>query len=680
MDRPSLPGGDAAPRLRREAFVAVERGVGTPRLFATAYSTVGSSIYFALGVVAAFALGLTPVVFLVAGVLFVVTTLTYFEGMTLHPERGGSAVMARYAFNELLSFVAGWAILLDFLILIAISTLSIGHYLTAFSSEFGDDGITLAIALGVLFLVARYNYLGKAPRGRRTIALSIVDLALVLMIVGLGLATAFDPAAITDNVHLGHVPSWADLIFGMTVAVIAFTGIEAAANLAPEVRVGKEALRRTVGAGAAVVLLVFVGMSVVALMALPVSLGVPMSVDNQTAGYGTALGGRYIEAPVLGVVEALTGGFAGELLAYAVALVAMLVLSQAANAGMVGIARTAYTLATHRQIPRGVARLHPRYGTPWILISIFAVLAFALVIPLDIELLAGMFAYGALIAFSLAHLSVVVLRFKEPSRPRAYKVPLNIRMKGGELPVPALVGAVLSIAAWIGTFIYHDEARVFGSAWMAFGLLLYVAYRSREGLSLTRMVEVPAERMSVEPEVEYARILVPVFGEALDDDIMSTAGQLASDPDSGGATIDAVYVQVIPMSLPLDAQLPEERIARAEAALQRAKQVGEEYEGVRVSLEQVRGRTEGAAIIEAARARRSKAIVIGAEPPSRIRGGGLLGGIAGGRQNELGEVTAYVLEKSPVRVLVTALPDGAGAAERVQNGELDLMTDRPRSE
>jgi basic amino acid/polyamine antiporter, APA family len=347
---------------------------------------------------------------------------------------------------------------------------------------------------------------------------------------------------------------------------------------------------------------------------------------------------------------------------------------------MVGIARTAYTLATHRQIPRGVARLHPRYGTPWILIAIFSVLAFALVVPLDIELLAGMFAYGALIAFSLAHLSVCVLRFKEPSRRRNYKVPLNISVKGGELPVPAVVGAVLSIAAWIGTFFYHDEARVFGSAWMAFGLLLYVIYRSREGLSLTRMVEVPAERMSVEPEIEYARILVPVFGEELDDDIMSTAGQLASDPDSGGATIDAVYVHMIPMSLPLDAQLPEERIARAEAALQRAKQVGEEYEGVLVNMEQVRGRTEGAAIVTAARDRRAEAIVIGAEPPSRIKGGGLLGGIAGARQSELGEVTSYVLEKSPVRVLVTAPPDRAGMRADVQDGELDLMTGGNRSE
>src|SRR5919106_4804495 len=140
MNRPSVRKGDAATRPRRDALVTIERRLGAPRLFATAYSTVGSSIYFALGVVAAFALGLTPVVFLLAGILFIITTLTYFEGMTLHPERGGSAVMARYAFNELLSFVAGRALLLDFLILIAISTLSIGHYLMAFWEGFGDDG------------------------------------------------------------------------------------------------------------------------------------------------------------------------------------------------------------------------------------------------------------------------------------------------------------------------------------------------------------------------------------------------------------------------------------------------------------------------------------------------------------------------------------------------------------
>jgi basic amino acid/polyamine antiporter, APA family len=404
---------------------------------------------------------------------------------------------------------------------------------------------------------------------------------------------------------------------------------------------------------------VFVGMSAIGLMALPVEQGISMTVDNQTAGYGTALGGEWIEAPVLGVVEALTGGVAGDLLAYAVAIVATLVLGQAANAGMVGIARTAYTLAVHRQIPRGVARLHPRYGTPWIVLVIFAVLAGVLLLPRDIELLAGTFAYGALIAFALAHLSVCRLRFKEPDRPRAYKVPLNVRVRGRELPLPAAFGAVASIAAWVATFIYHDDARLWGSIWMAFGLLLYVMYRSREGLSLTRRVEVPAERMAVEPEVEYARILVPVFGEELDDDILSTAGQLASG-DRGGASIDVIYVIEVPMSLPVDAHLPLEKLAQAEEALRRAKRIGEEYEGVEVRTEVVRGRTTGSAIVEAARARQVEVIVIGAEPPTRVRGGGVLGGIAGGRPREIGEVTAYVLEKSPVRVVVTAPPDGAG--------------------
>src|SRR5919197_1499762 len=416
---------DSAPRPRRDAFVTIERRVGAPRLFATAYSTVGSSIYFALGVVAAYALGLTPLVFLVASLLFVLTTLTYFEGMTLYPERGGSAVMARYGFNELLSFVAGWAILLDFLILIAISTLSIGHYLMAFWSGFGDDGLDLAIALLVLLGVARYNFLGRAPRGRRSVGLAIIDLALVLLIVVLGLATSFDPGAITDSVDLGSVPKWSDFLFGMTVAVI-----EAAANLAPEVRVRRPALRRTVSAGAVAVTTVFVGMSIVALMAAPVRQGVPVAGD-QSSGFGTQLGGKYVESPVLGVVESLTSGFTGHLLQYAVAIIATLVLSQAANAGMVGITRTTYTLATHRQLPRGVARLHPRYGTPWIVLAIFTLLAFLLLLPADIELLAGMFAYGALIAFALAHLSICSLRFKEPERRRPFKVPFNVRLRGG---------------------------------------------------------------------------------------------------------------------------------------------------------------------------------------------------------------------------------------------------------
>jgi basic amino acid/polyamine antiporter, APA family len=374
---------------------------------------------------------------------------------------------------------------------------------------------------------------------------------------------------------------------------------------------------------------------------------------------------------VLGVVQNLSTMWVGDVLQYAVAALATLVLTQAANAGMVGITRTSYTLATHRQLPRGLARLHPRYTTPWIVIAISCVLVFLLLLPVDIELLAVMFAYGTLISFCIAHLSVVALRFKDPERRRPFKVPLNLRLRGREIPIPALIGAVLSFAAWVGVLIYHDEARFLGTTWMLGGVGLYVIYRSRQGLSLTRMVEVSPRTLSqAEPEVEYGSILVPVFGDPLDDDIMSTAGQLASeeaeDDKEGGAVIEAVYVHEIPMSLPLDARLPQDKIERARAALERAKQIGEQYQGVDVSTSQVRGRTMGAAIVERARRLGVEAIVIGAEPPSPIRGGGILGGVSGSRPKEIGEVTAYVLEKAPTRVVVTAPP--ATATDRDGKG------------
>jgi APA family basic amino acid/polyamine antiporter len=275
-----------------------------------------------------------------------------------------------------------------------------------------------------------------------------------------------------------------------------------------------------------------------------------------------------------------------------------------------------------------------------------------------------------LISFALAHLSVCALRFKDPGRRVGFKVPLNVKVRGGELPLPAVLGAILSLAAWVGVLIYHDEARWLGTGWMLFGLGVYAVYRQRQGLSLTKLVEVsPTTLAGEEPEIEFGTILVPVFGDALDDDIMSTAGQLAAEERSGdsrGAVIEAIYVTEVPMALPLDARLPPAEIERARRALERAKRIGEEYEGVEVATAAVRGRRMGSTIVERARRRKVEAIVIGAEPPSPIKGGGLLGGVAAGRPRELGEVTAYVLAKAPCRVIVTAPPDGSGRASRTE--------------
>jgi APA family basic amino acid/polyamine antiporter len=161
---------------------------------------------------------------------------------------------------------------------------------------------------------------------------------------------------------------------------------------------------------------------------------------------------------------------------------------------------------------------------------------------------------------------------------------------------------------------------------------------------------------------EYGSILVPLFGSPLDDDIMQTAGRLAAEEDDdavagdGGATIEAVWIFVVPMSLPIDAALPDEQLKRARAALARAKAVGEEYEGVHVATATVRARRAGAAIVDEARRRGVQAIVLAAEEPSKVRGGALLGGRGGPRDNFVGDVTKYVVAKAPVQVILTAPP------------------------
>jgi basic amino acid/polyamine antiporter, APA family len=638
-------------QLRRgsdQAGARIARGLGEPALFAVALSAVGSSLYYALGVVAGDALGLTPLVFVVAGLFFVVTMLTYVEGNSLHPERGGASTFARYAFDELWSFIAGWAIILDYLIVLAFGAFAVPHYLEAFWGVAGDSGVELIFAAATLALVVVANVRGiSAERLRNALQLSLLNVVLSVAILGFGFATLFHPALITDSIHLGSAPTWDDLIFAAAIATVAATGIEAASGLAGDVRVGRAGLRRVVMVGAGGVLILLGGMSVLALMAVPVHNG------------ATALGGRYVEAPVLGVVSAFDPHWVRDLFRYAVGAIGALVLFQAANGQMLGVARLSYSLARNRQVPSLVGRLHERRGTPYVAIGIAAVLAFALTIPADVEFLAGLFAFGAMLAFTIAHLSVIRLRFTEADRPRAFRVPLSISVRGGSIPLPAAFGALLSAAAWVSVIILHQGARLAGGIWMVAGITLYVVYRRGQEKPLRKRFTIPEAALKEEPEVEYGSILVPVFGEELDDDIVGTAGRLAAEQaeeGEGGAVLEALYVFEIPMSLPIDARVPEDRVEEAKRVLARAKEVGEEYEGVEVATAMVRGRTQGAAIVAEAKRRGVEAIVLAAEQPSRIRGGALLGGRGRARDRFVGETTRYVVEKAPTKVILTAPP------------------------
>jgi APA family basic amino acid/polyamine antiporter len=296
-------------------------------------------------------------------------------------------------------------------------------------------------------------------------------------------------------------------------------------------------------------------------------------------------------------------------------------------------------------------------------ILIAGAISLALALSGDIEFLAGIFAFGAMLAFTIAHASVIVLRFREPDAPRAFRVPFSVPVGRGSIPLPALLGAVGSFAAWVSVIVLHEGARAVGGLWLLGGLVLYTTYRLSQNKSLRKRYAIPQEALQERGvgAAEYGSILVPVFGGELDDDIVGTAGRLAAEEGEegeGGAVIEALYVVEVPMSLPLDARVPDEQIARAKKAVARAKEVGEEYEGVVVATAMVRARAAGAAIVSEARRRGVEAIVLAAEPSTRMRGGTLLGGRGEPRNRAVGDTTRYVLEKAPCRVILTAAPTG----------------------
>ena len=626
------------------------RGMGALGLFAIGLTAVGASIYFSLGVVAGNALGLTPIAFLLAGVFFVLTMMTYVEGGVLHQERGGASSLARYAFNELWSFIAGWAIILDYLIVIAISVFSISHYLTVLWPDADARVPTFAVAAVAIVSIAVLNIRGlPVDRLRLVLTIGLLNLVALFAVLAVGLTLFSDPKVATDTIHLGSAPEWSDLIFGLVVATVALTGIEAASGFAADVQAATVELRRLVMIGTLVVLVVFVGVSALGVMAVPV------------VGDTTALGSRYVEAPVLGIVSQFDPAGLSKAFRWIIAIVASMALFQAANTSMLGLSRLSYSLATNGQIPAGLGKLHREHATPYVAIAVASVLAFALVLSNDITFLAGIFAFGAMLAFTLAHVSIVVLRFREPKLPRAFRIPFSIRLRSGSLPLPAVGGALIAGSAWVSVIVLHSGARVMGGLWMLFGITLYVIYRRAQGKPLAKRYQIPAEALREAPEVEYGAILVPIFGEELDDDIVGTAGRLAAeeaDEGEGGAVIEAIYVVEIPMSLPLDARVPDEKIVEARRALQRAKHVGEEYEGVEVATASVRARTYGQGIVEEARRRGVEAIVLAAEEPTRMRGGRRMGGRGGPRNRSVGETTRYVIEKAPCRVILTAPPLG----------------------
>src|SRR5215218_9552069 len=596
----------------------VERGlrrtVGVPGLFATAYGNVGSSIYYALGLVAAHALGLTPLVFILAGGLFALTAKTYAEGASMFPEAGGSSSFARHAFNEVASFFAGWALTLDYIITIAISAFFVPHYLGAFFPGLRHNPGDIVGGAVVIAILAALNVRGLRESAKLNIFLAVTDLLTQLALIVLGVLLIFNPSMLVSQVHLGVAPTWTEVIFALSISMIAYTGIETVSNMAEEARDPDEDVPRTVNYVLLAVLGIFAGISIISLMALPVT-------KDAAGHFSTALGTTYKQDPVLGIVSALPlGETLQTAFRYYVGILAATILVIATNAGLIGISRLSWSLAEHRQLPAVFARVHRRYRTPWFTIAFFSVLAALLLIPGETDFLGNLYSFGAMLSFTIAHVSVVALRFKEPDRKRPYKTIWNLPFRGRELPLGAVIGALGTFTAWVSVVVLHTEARTVGVGWMAVGMVAYLVYRRRLGLDPRRQYRI--ERKAAPAgfkELAYGSALVPMFGAGV------------------GATVDAVYVIPVPNQLSLDAGMEEEEEI-GQSVLDSARIRAREHKlKIRTSL--VRTRNPGAALVDEARQRGSEVVYLDTvhAPPT---------------EQALGPTAQYLLSARPCRVVI----------------------------
>ena len=623
--------------MARRRLEGLERVLGVNALFSTAYGNVGSSIYYALGLVASYALGLTPLVFIITGFFFLCTAATYAEATAMYPEAGGSSSFARRAFNEFWSFFAAWAGMLTYTVTIAISAFFVPHYIGGvfdFAESLRTSPGDIVAAAVVISVLAAVNVLGAKESTGINVTLAVVDFLTQLLLVVIGAVLVFSPETLADNVHFGTAPAWDNFILAIPIGMLAYTGIETVSNMAEEAKDEIHTIPRAINRVRIAVFAIYFTLPAVALSALPVT-----RVDGE---YQTKLGlteedGGFAGDPVLGVVKQLDLGVLQHGTEIYVGLLAATILFLATNAGLIGISRLVYSMGIHRQMPDALRRLHPQYRTPWIGIIVFSVAAILLILPGEEKLLGSVYSFGALLSFTMAHASVARLRAKRPDIERPYRGPGNVRIGNYDAPLFALVGGTFTAIAFVVIVVLNLRVAAIGTGWLVVGTIVYAAYRRKQGLDLSSTHKVAIAQPVVDHEAEYDSVLVHVGDDTYDEQTIATAIKLAARKRRG---IHVLVTITVPNSLQIDAPMPEAEAA-ADSIIEQAKLQG----GGRVSghWEKVRAGQAGRRIIEEAQDMRAAAVIM--TLPRRVAG-----------TSVFGKTIETVLAERPCRIIIESRP------------------------
>ncbi|MBI2853406.1 MAG: APC family permease, partial [Chloroflexi bacterium] len=471
--------------------------LGIPGLYSVGYGDVGSSIFYALGLVAVSALGATPIALGAAWLFFVFTALTYAEGTAMFPEAGGSASFARHAFNDLIAFLAGWALMFSYIITISISIFTVPHYLAYFFPVLRNPSVGILTSVGIVFVLMAVNVLGVRESARLNFGLAITDIAAESLMVVTGLMLFFSGSIVWSRIT-NNWPSVDNLVYGIAIATVAYTGIESMSQLAGEAREPQKRVPRALILMIFTVLLLFSGIAISAFSLMsPVDLANNWSEDA-IAGIANgiyngidplAFAASRSDDPSTQAVIAFFVNLFRSVFPPLVAIMGTAILTVAGNAGLLGISRISYSLAEHSSLPPIFGRVHRRFKTPYVGIMLFAgismfIIVQGLILPNMFTVMGGLYAFGSMVTFALAHASVLMLRVNHPDHPRPFRLRPNISIKGHRLPLTALLGLLATVGVWFIVILVEPYSRWFGIAWMVLGILIYVLYRRRKGMSL----------------------------------------------------------------------------------------------------------------------------------------------------------------------------------------------------
>jgi APA family basic amino acid/polyamine antiporter len=637
------------------------RFLGAPALYAISYGEIGSSLYYALGITAVYALSLTPAVFLVAGAIFALAAAAYAEGGATIPESGGAATFARRAFNDLVGFVAGWAVVLDYVVSISLAALFLPHYVLG---SVGHDTLspdtTEILAVAVIAVITVARMLRRTNVYVAGVVLALADLVVQAGLAIFGLILLFDWSALQRSIDVGTKPTWNSIAFALPIAMIGFTGLEKVTSLAGLAKHPEKSVPDSVRSSVITVVLVYAAVATAAISAFP-----PHRDPSAPAGYASELTTRWLDAPMLGLATAVGNQWsstAATSLRFVIGVTASMILLLAITTSFSGAGRLSAAMGERLQLPEVLARKNRKSLQPPVALLGIGVLAagFVIVAALfqgeEILSLASIYSFGILIAFGLANASIVWLRITEPDMPRPFMMHGNVWIRGRLVPLTAVAGALAAFGAWVIALGTHPGARDVGVLWMLAGLALYAGVRVRAGIPLMERYQPGAPPPQEIVDLPAGPIVVPLEEPGdLAEEVMATACRLAVETGGGVVAVSAI---AIPVRDPIDAPRPERERAVSDVQ-EMARSLAADY-GIEFASVVTRTRNPGRAIVDAVVEHDAVLIVIGSPEKRRL---------AVSRQVAFfGSTVDFVLRKAPCRVIVTHFPSEEAVSEAHAGG------------